>query len=137
MKKILVLLAVLLTASFSGDFFKLGKEAYDQKNYQKAAELFKKACDGGNFSSCGFLGISYASGDGVKQDNKKAVELLKKACDGGDATSCSALGIFYMEGIGVTKDSNKATELLKKACDGGDSLSCEKYEVIKNTINLH
>ena len=87
MKRILVFLVVLLTASFSGDFFKLGKEAYDQKNYQKAAELFKKACDGGNFSSCGYLGSLYANGSGVTNDINKAVELYKKAYIGRD--SCS------------------------------------------------
>ncbi|MDY3672983.1 MAG: tetratricopeptide repeat protein, partial [Campylobacter sp.] len=57
---------------------------YDNKNYDKAFESFKKACDGGDMSGCYNLGIMYASGNGVEKDLGKAAELYKKVCDGGD-----------------------------------------------------
>ena len=77
MKKILILLTVLFSIGFSKDFIKLGNEAYDKNNYQKAAEFLKKACDGGVAMGCGSLGIVYA-----KQRNySTAKEYYGKACD--------------------------------------------------------
>ena len=48
MKRILVLLVVLFSIGFSKDLIELGKEAYDKSDYQKAAQLYQKVCDGGN-----------------------------------------------------------------------------------------
>lgn len=77
MKKTLILLTVLFSIGFSKDFIKLGDEAYDKNNYQKAAELLKKACDGGMAYGCGNLGIVYA-----KQRNYSAAKkYYGKACD--------------------------------------------------------
>ncbi|WP_236848418.1 tetratricopeptide repeat protein [Campylobacter lanienae] len=56
--------------------FSLGKLYYTgegvKQNYQKAAELSKKACDGRNPYGCGILGALYAEGKGVKQNYQKA-----------------------------------------------------------------
>ncbi|HHO42486.1 MAG TPA: sel1 repeat family protein [Epsilonproteobacteria bacterium] len=46
----------------------------------KAAELYQKACDGGNAWGCNNLGFMYHNGDGIiKQDKVKALELYKKS----------------------------------------------------------
>ena len=66
-----------------------------EKDFGKAVELYKKACDGGEMLGCGNLGSMYANGNGVKKDFGKAAELLKKACDGGDMNGCRNLGIMY------------------------------------------
>lgn len=47
MKRVFVLLVVLFSVGFSEDLIKLGSDAYDFGDYQKAAQLFQKACDGG------------------------------------------------------------------------------------------
>ena len=60
MKRIFVLLVVLFSVGFSEDLTKLGAEAYNQGDYQKAAQLWQKACDGGEALSCGGLGDLYA-----------------------------------------------------------------------------
>ena len=75
--------------------------------------------------------MSYAKGQGVKQDYKKAIELFKKACDLGDATGCYNLGVFYAKGQGVKQDYKKAAELFKKACDSGNVIGCHNYIIIK------
>ncbi|MDY5520204.1 tetratricopeptide repeat protein [Campylobacter lanienae] len=72
--------------------FYLGK-LYDNgegvtQNYQKAAELWKKACDGGNPSACGALGTLYEGGKGLRQDYAIAKEYFGKACDLGNQLGC-------------------------------------------------
>ena len=101
MKRILVLLVVLFSIGFSKDLAELGKEAYNKGDYQKAAQLYQKACDGGNANGCSNLGVLYAGSQGVRQDYQKATELFQKTCDGGDAVGCLGLGFLYENGQGV------------------------------------
>jgi len=120
MKRILVLLVVLFSVGFSKDLVELGIEAYEKGDYQKAAELYQKACDGGEAFGCVFFGLSYENGQGVKQDYQKAAELYKKACDREEAGGCFGLGALYQHGKGVRQNYHKAAELYQKACDGGE-----------------
>ena len=85
MKRILVLLVVLFSIGFSKDLTELGYEAYNKGDYQKAAELWQKACDSGEAWGCAILGVLYQNGQGVKQNYQKAAQLYQKACDSGDA----------------------------------------------------
>uniref|UniRef100_UPI0026F2B4C3 tetratricopeptide repeat protein n=1 Tax=Campylobacter showae TaxID=204 RepID=UPI0026F2B4C3 len=85
MKRVFVLLVVLFSVGFSENLTKLGAEAYNQGDYQKAAQLYQKACDGGELRGCNNLGTLYVKGQGVNQDYQKAAQLYQKACDGGDA----------------------------------------------------
>ena len=79
------------------------KAFYDNKEYDKTAELFKKACDGGEVLGCFNLGIMYATGNGVEKDLGKAVQLYKKVCDGGEMRGCRGLDIIYAKGNGAEK----------------------------------
>ena len=81
--------------------YEQGKAFYDNKEYDKAFESFKKACDGGNMRGCRSLGVMYDNGIGVEKDFSKAAELFKKACNGGEMLGCRNLGIMYDNGNGV------------------------------------
>ena len=70
MKKFLVLLVcavVLLVGDKSGiesnfdakKAYEQGRAFYNNKEYDKAAELLKKACDGGDMNGCRNLDIIY------------------------------------------------------------------------------
>ena len=83
MKRILVLLVVLFSIGFSKDLIELGDEAYDKGDYQKAAQLYQKACDSGVAGGCNSLGFLYGEGKGVNRDYQKAAQLYQKTCDGG------------------------------------------------------
>ncbi|WP_035142589.1 tetratricopeptide repeat protein, partial [Campylobacter concisus] len=91
MKRILVLLVVLFSIGFSKDLTELGYEAYDKGDYQKAAQLYQKACDGGEAEGCLGLGVLYKDGQGVKQNYQKAAQLSQKACNSGVAEGCAIL----------------------------------------------
>ena len=88
MKRVFVLLVVLFSVGFSKNLFEPGQEAYSKGDYQKAAQLWQKACDEENALSCGVLGSLYAEGKGLRQDYQKAVQFYQKACDGGYAAGC-------------------------------------------------
>lgn len=127
MKRIFVLLVVLFSVGFSEDLLKFAKDAYSQGDYQKAAKLWQKACDGGEALGCASLGALYAIGQGVRQDHQKAAQLYQKACDGGEASGCSNLGILYANGQGVRQDFSTAKQHYGKACDLGLQLGCDGY----------
>ena len=141
MKKVVVLLVcavVLLVGDKSGiessfgakKDYEQGIAFYDNKDYDKAFESFKKACDDGNMRACHNLGVMYEKGNGVEKNEQKAVELYKKVCDGGEMFGCHNLGVMYTNGNGVEKDFGKAAELFKKACDGGDMNGCRSLDII-------
>ncbi|MFC2750707.1 MAG: hypothetical protein ACFN38_06265 [Campylobacter sp.] len=67
MKRVFVLLVVLFSVGSSEDLLELGVEAYNQGDYQKAAQLYQKACDTGEAGGCNNLGVLYRNGQGVKQ----------------------------------------------------------------------
>ena len=127
MKRILVLLVVLFSIGFSKDLIESGKEAYEKGDYQKAAQLCQKACDGGEAGGCVALGVSYQNGQGVKQDYQKAAQLYQKACDSGNAFGCANLGVSYQNGQGVKQNFSTAKQYYGKACDLGLQLGCDNY----------
>ena len=98
MKRVFVLLVVLFSVGFSENLTKLGAEAYNQGDYQKAAQLWQKACDEENALGCGGLGALYAEGKGVRQDYQKAIQLYQKACDERESAACYRLGALYENG---------------------------------------
>ena len=61
--------------------YEQGIAFYNNKEYDKAFEPLKKACDGGDMRGCFNLGIMYASGNVVEEDFSKAVELFKNLSD--------------------------------------------------------
>jgi TPR repeat protein len=67
------------------------------------------------------LGLMYANGQGVAQDDSKAFYWFHKAADQGHATALFNLGVMYANGRGVAQDDSKAFYWLHKAADKGDA----------------
>lgn len=88
MKRVFVLLVILFSVGFSEDLIKLGSDAYDFGDFQKAAQLFQKACDGRYAKGCGSLGFLYEYGKGIRQNFSTAKEYYGKACDLGLQVGC-------------------------------------------------
>ena len=79
---------VLFSIGFSKDLIESGTEAYSKGDYQKVAELSKKACDSGEARGCLGLGFLYKKGQGVKQNFSTAKQYYGKACDLGLRLGC-------------------------------------------------
>jgi len=102
----------------------------DTKHYSNA-EIFKrnqKLCEASDGSVCYDLGMMYASGNGVKQDQFHSKTFYEKSCNDGYTKGCRLLAMKYQRGRGVRRDHSKAKMFYKKACDGGDSMSCGLYK---------
>jgi TIR domain/Sel1 repeat len=114
------------TASTSAaeTLFDQGLSAYRGKEFLQAAELYRRACDGGERKGCHDLGLMYYRGDGVAQDLNHAADFFKRACDAGGPAGCLDLGLMYLRGEGVPKDLNRAADLYRRACDAGAPPGC-------------
>ena len=86
----------------------------------RAAE-YRKAAEQGEAAAQNSLGVSYAKGQGVPQDDSLAVEWYRKAANQGHAAAQFHLGVHYDNGEGVPKNEILAAEWYRKAADQGYS----------------
>jgi TPR repeat protein len=98
-----------------------------QRDFAKAFDLAKKACDAKSERGCMSLAVMYEVGAGVTKDEARAKRTFEKACDGGKPYGCFRLASLYMAGHGVPADPAKSAELMKRACDGGERVACGYY----------
>ena len=116
-------------AQSAEDYLKQGMEAYKKDNFTQAAQLFEKACNGGQDQACLNLSKFYKHGTGVKQNSNKADELFKKGienrqkeCNSKKMDACERLADAYYE----ENDFNHATPLYEKVCNhSGNPRSCQ------------
>ena len=67
------------------------------------------------------LGVSYANGRGVEQDDVEALRWIRLAADQGHAASQCFLGARYATGEGVTQDDTEALRWTRLAAEQGVS----------------
>ena len=67
------------------------------------------------------LGLLYAEGRGVRQDESEAVHWVRQAAEQGDARALAVLGVMYEHGLGVRQDDAEAVGLLLLAAEQGDA----------------
>jgi hypothetical protein len=91
-----------------------------------AQKLRDRAVQGDAVAQC-LLGIRYAEGRGVPQDDCNAVDWFQKAADQGDKYAQYELGCMYADGRGVSQDDCKAVKWLQQAADQGDAVA--QYEL--------
>ena len=130
MNKAILILTLLLSMNISADGF----DERDQGNYKRAAELFEKSCNEGDFIGCESLKQLFDTDGQLKSEGvfaeekgnyKQAAQLYRKSCNTGDMKSCSNLGTLLLLGSGeITKDKEQAREFLAKACDNRNGEGC-------------
>lgn len=103
------------TACESGDFVACHAAALNDYHSppspdadRRAFEYFERACRGGYAPSCNGLGVMYATGRGVAQDEAEAVRIYHQACLDGASTACTHLEQALRYGRGVAKDGAAA-----------------------------
>lgn len=98
-----------------------------ERHPELAVKLFKCASAGGNMHALCNLGLRYAKGEGVAQDEKKAIRLFERAAFQGNAFAQNNAGYMYLHGKGADTDPEKGLFWLYKAANHG-------YYVAVNTI---
>ena len=134
MKRIILSLSALIVMAFAGSY-EDGCEAYINKNYKKAAQLFQVAAKQGDTFAQTFLAFMYCEGLGVRQSYAKGVELYQEAAAQGDNLAIYKLGLMYLRGLGVRQNTSKAKELFGKACNNGYNDGCSAYAALNKQIS--
>jgi hypothetical protein len=122
MKTLLIILpfvALLWSAvCFAGDL-EDGLAAYKRGDYKTAVATWTIGANKGDAKAQNNLGLMYAQGLGVPQDNKEAVSWFRKAAEKGDAEAQNNLGLTYAKGLGVPQDDEQAVSWFRKAAEEG------------------
>ncbi len=66
------------------------------------------------------LGVVYAEGDGVQENDDRAARWFRDAAEQGHAAAAARIGWMYAEGVGVERDDALAVGWLRVAAEGGD-----------------
>ena len=103
-----------------GTMFEFGLGGLPQ-DYTQAFYWYQIAAEQGSAMAQNQLGLWYANGQGVQQNNKLAFDWTKKAAEQGVAGALSRLGNMYNEGNGVAQDDTQAVEWLQKAAKQGNA----------------
>jgi uncharacterized protein len=83
-------------------------------------ESVQKKAEAGDASAQFNLGLRYAQGRGVPQDEKEALKWYRKGADQGNARAQTNLGVMYAIGAGVPKDYIQAYAWCNLAASSGN-----------------
>jgi hypothetical protein len=117
---LLTCLLVALGPSLAASIFDEAVNAYDNKNYSKASELFLIEANKGNVNAQYNLGVMYSNGRGVPQNYHEAARWYRLAAEQQNAKAQTKLGDLYYIGQGVPRDYKKAVEWYRLAAEQGD-----------------
>jgi len=96
--------AVAVTAPVAIDTIKPALDAFRDKDYKAAFDLFKPLADQGRPEAQYYLAGMYRNGQGVLANNKNALDWMRKAAWQGYSGAQTALAGMYFEGIDGNKD---------------------------------
>ena len=123
MKNLHVLLMVSLLTCAGGvaiaQDYDAGLKAAQAGDFQTALKEWKPLADQGLAGAQFNLGIMYANGRGVVEDDAEAVRWYRLAADQGHAYAQLNLGWMYANGSGVPEDDAEAVRWLRLAADQG------------------
>ncbi len=99
---------------------KLGDKYYQDGDYKLALQWYRKAADLGDSGAQHKIGVIYAQGKGVHQDDQIAVEWFKVSAEQANALGQNNLGFMYENGRGVPQNHQEAIKWYRKAADQGN-----------------
>ena len=125
MKNLHVLLMVSLLTCAGGvaiaQDYDAGLKAAQAGDFQTALKEWKPLADQGHAYAQYYLGLMYANGEGVVEDDAEAVRWYRLAADQGLAIAQVNLGLKYANGEGVPEDDAEAVRWYRLAADQGDA----------------
>jgi TPR repeat protein len=90
---------------------------YKQKEFDRAAKLYRQCADMGNDGCQLAMGQLYEFGQGVSKDERQAAAWYRKSADQGNAIGQKSLGLLYELGKGVPESWAEAFRLYAKGAD--------------------
>lgn len=96
-----------------------GMDAYQEKDYLKAVQVWRPLAQAGDSDAQYRLGVMYAEGKGVAPNDAEAALWFERSAEQGNASAQYNLGASYAEGVGVRKDMEAAAKWFRRAADQG------------------
>ena len=128
-----VLIGCAMGLAYSGFLYlrSAGFEAYDSKNYPRAARFLLPVAASGDAVAQSLVGSMYAIGSGGDQNGEKAVYWLERAATSDVTEAQTMLGALYFTGIVVPSDFDKARFWLEKAAAANDAEAAQMLNAIR------
>ena len=104
MRRIVWAVLLLAASSSVAADFAAGWEAYIRGDYATALREWRPLAEQGDAEAQFNLGLMYANGEGVPEDDVQAAFWFRKAAEQGDAAAQNNLGVRYDNGEGVPED---------------------------------
>jgi len=90
---------------------------------ERAARLLERASEAEIPDAQHALGVLYAHGRGVQEDDARAAALYRRAAENGSLAGAVEFGIALFNGIGVAKDEEEAAEYFRRAAFRGNAIA--------------
>lgn len=100
-----------------------GIQAFQRGKYDTALKHLEPAAKAGEADAIYILGQMYASGRGVKKDDKRAADYFKEAAELGNANAQQSLGSALMLGEGIKQDMVEALKWFIISARAGNKAS--------------
>ncbi len=113
-----------------------GLAAYNKADFKTALKEWKPLAEQGDADAQNNLGVMYANGQGVAQDDKQAVSWYRKAAEQGDAKAQYNLGNMYDQGRGVAQDDKQAASWYRKAAEQGHAQAQNNLGVMYDMVEV-
>ena len=101
--------------------FDAAVEAYERGDYATALAGFQNYAEQGTAAAQFKLGVMYANGEGVPEDDAEAMRWYRLAAEQGYAAAQGYLGVMYGSGEGVPEDDAEAVRWFRLAAEQGNA----------------
>ncbi len=98
-----------------------GQAAFDQKDFQRAYQLWLSFAEKGNSDAQFNVGLMSQFGVGAPRDKSNAIKWYRRAAEQGDAVALSMLGIMKDIGQGGPDEGSEAVEKYRKFAEQGNA----------------
>jgi TPR repeat protein len=101
----------------------------------QAARWYRVAAEQGDASAQNNLGVMYANGQGLGQDDVAAVFWYTQAAEQGHALAQYNLGGMYSSGRGVQRDSVRSYMWMLLAAEAGDETASANKSIVARRLS--
>ncbi len=118
---ILFCMLFLFSASIYAASYEEGKQAYLNRDYERALIILKPLAEEGNSQAQITLGLMYDYGHGVEKDPSESIKWYRMAAEQGVPLVQHDIGIKYFQGQGVEQNYLEATKWWEMSANAGIS----------------
>ncbi|MCH9670460.1 MAG: SPOR domain-containing protein [Gammaproteobacteria bacterium] len=111
--------------------FESALSAYRNGHYQQAFEVFRDHASYGSARAATIVGVMYAWGEGVRQDQEAAAQWYEQGARRGDAVAQYYLGNALADGVGVAANAGLARMWLTRSANQGHERARQRLTAIE------